>query len=110
MKWTINGANREDGSDVTLVIDAESEADAIVRSNGHGVLVSAVVAVSPDTSHSVAAARTAGVQTDRVACPTCAELVSTNASVCPFCRCPIFSRDRGANTVIAIAGSIVLFL
>ena len=46
----------------------------------------------------------------RVPCPMCGERVMPTATLCPFCKQAIFSRDKGTNAVVGVAVSIVLFL
>lgn len=47
---------------------------------------------------------------NRVPCPSCSELVNPSATVCPFCKQPILSRNKGTNAVANIVLSIIIFL
>ena len=47
---------------------------------------------------------------DRLPCPSCGERVSPSATVCPFCKQPILSRNKGTNAVANIVLSIIIFL
>lgn len=46
----------------------------------------------------------------RVPCPNCSELVKPSATLCPFCKQAILSKNKGTNAVANIALSIVIFL
>jgi hypothetical protein len=67
MKWNIEGADRDDGSEVTLVIEAADEADAVARANARGILVASATpasapGVSKSPSHPVSNNARGGIQ------------------------------------------------
>ena len=47
---------------------------------------------------------------EKVKCPNCSEPVFSDASICPHCRCAIYSKDKGKNALYAIIAFIVTFL
>lgn len=53
---------------------------------------------------------TANAANGRVPCPNCSELVSPSATLCPFCKQVILSKNKGTNAVANIVVSIVIFL
>ncbi len=49
-------------------------------------------------------------QDGRVPCPVCAERVMPTATLCPFCKQAIFSRDKGTNAVAGVVVYVIVFL
>ncbi len=47
---------------------------------------------------------------NRVPCPSCSELVIPSATLCPFCKQAILSKNKGTNAIANIVMSIVIFL
>lgn len=45
----------------------------------------------------------------RVPCPSCKELVHAEATICPFCRQPIFAKTQGKNAALQMFWFIVTF-
>jgi len=46
----------------------------------------------------------------RVPCPMCGERVMPSATLCPFCKQAIFSRDKSTNAVAGVVIFVILFL
>ncbi|MCX7257059.1 MAG: zinc ribbon domain-containing protein [Polaromonas sp.] len=47
---------------------------------------------------------------NRVPCPSCGELVTPSATLCPFCKQAIFSKDKGMNAIAKVVAYVVTFL
>lgn len=47
---------------------------------------------------------------ERVPCPYCAEQIMRAATICPFCKNPVFSQNKGQNALTRIVISAVLFV
>lgn len=51
-----------------------------------------------------------GVKDDRTPCPSCGERVSPSATVCPFCKQAILSRNKSTNAIANAVLSVIIFL
>lgn len=47
---------------------------------------------------------------NRVPCPSCSELVNPTATICPFCKQAILSKNKGTNAIANVVVSVVIFL
>lgn len=48
--------------------------------------------------------------TERRACPTCGEMTAHDATKCPHCLEPIFSRDKASNSAIGLVAFAIIFV
>lgn len=46
---------------------------------------------------------------DRIPCPSCAEQILPAATVCPFCKHAVLSKDKNTNAVVGLLLSVVIF-
>ena len=67
-------------------------------------------AYPPRQTQSAQPQRTSVPHDGRVPCPMCGERVMPTATLCPFCKQAIFSRDKSTNAVAGVVVSIILFL
>jgi hypothetical protein len=51
----------------------------------------------------------ANTNSERVPCPSCAELVMRSATICPHCNQAIFSQDKATNAAAGCIISVILF-
>ena len=46
----------------------------------------------------------------RIPCPSCAERIKVEATLCPYCKQPVFSKEKGSNALLSIVYYVIGFL